>query len=126
MIRSQKIRKSAMTKAEKRRVSFFQDIGCVPCYLEDHPGTPADNAHETNGGRREGHSFTFPACPWHHRGVTPEGMDSETATALYGPSFAVSKKSFEARYGTERELVEKTDELLAAYLKNAFSWRTGT
>jgi hypothetical protein len=40
-------------------------------------------------------------------------MDLEQCTALYGPSFAVSKRDFTARYGTERELSDKTDEIIA-------------
>lgn len=95
------------------RWSWFPDIGCLPCRKDDRPGEPPDACHETQGGRRTGHEFTFPGCPWHHRGVTPPGMDVETATALYGPSFAVSKRSFEGRYGTEAELAAETDALIA-------------
>lgn len=74
---------------------------------------PAQHCHETQCGRRTGHRFTFPGCPWHHQGQTPDGMDWEQCTALYGPSFAVSKRNFQARYGTERELAEETDTIIA-------------
>lgn len=94
------------------RWSWFPDIGCLPCRKEDHYHVPPDVAHETDGGRRTGHKFTFPGCPWHHRGVLPDGMDVETATALYGPSFAYSKVSFEMRYGSERDLALETDRLI--------------
>jgi hypothetical protein len=105
------------TKSERERWSWFQDIGCIACLIDGHPGVPADVAHETNGGRREGHEFTFPLCPFHHRGVLPDGMDGNTARAIYGPSFAYSKRDFEARYGTERRLVEITNDIIAARIR---------
>lgn len=101
------------TVSEHARWSWFQEIGCIPCIIEGHPGTPSDIAHETRGGRRTGHEYTFPMCPWHHRGVRPEGMDKDQATFALGPSFALSKKAFVARYGTERMLSERTDKLIA-------------
>lgn len=101
------------TVAERERWSWFQDVGCLPCRMEDHHGIPAQHCHETRGGRRTGHRYSFPGCPWHHQGYPPQGMDQEQATALYGPSFAVSKRSFTERYGTERELSDRTDEIIA-------------
>lgn len=55
------------------------------------------------GGRRRGHLFTIPLCPAHHR----FGMDDERAT-----SRDQCRRRFEARYGTEEALLEKTRELV--------------
>jgi Recombination enhancement, RecA-dependent nuclease len=102
-----------MANFVRERWSWFPDIGCLPCRKEGRFHVPPDTAHETQGGRRTGHEFTFPCCPYHHRGELPDGMDSEIAAALYGPSFAYSKRSFELRYGTELELAQETDALIA-------------
>lgn len=101
------------TTDERERWSWFQEVGCLPCRKEERMGVPADVAHETQGGRRTGHEFTFPGCAWHHRGHPPEGMDGAMATAFYGPSFAISKRDFQAAYGTERQLAEETDRIIA-------------
>lgn len=40
-------------------------------------------------------------------------MSVKFNTEVYGPSLAHNKREFVARYGTEMELLEKTNELLA-------------
>ena len=103
------------TIAHEDRWKWFPEVGCIACLLDDHPNVLPDVAHETNGGRREGHEYTFPLYPYHHRGVLPNGIQPKDAERRLGPSFASSKRRFEARYGTESELVEMTDAIIAKH-----------
>lgn len=104
---------SGYTKLQLLRMAWFPEVGCIACIQQGLPKTLLDVAHETNGGRREGPFYTFPLCPYHHRGVMPDGFNSRTAEERFGPSFALSKRRFEERYGTESELVEMTDAFIA-------------
>jgi hypothetical protein len=61
-----------MTKDEKKYLSKLVDIGCIICYRNGHPQTPAE-VHHVRGlglgmGVRSGHYDTIPLCPSHHRG----------------------------------------------------------
>ena len=92
---------------EARRISRFSEIGCIACYLDGHPGEGYDVQHVTEGGRRLGHRWSYPLCPYQHRGVVTKPGDK-----LKGPRFSDQRRDFHARYGTELELVAKTDALL--------------
>ena len=41
-------------------------------------------------------------------------MTKKDATEVYGPSLALSSKTFHERYGSDEELLAKTNELLEA------------
>lgn len=90
---------------EKDWMDAISRLGCVVCLLQGHPGTPAEIHHLLRGGRRIGHLWTLPLCaPGHHR---------------YGDgSSKVSrhpwKSQFEQAYGTEAELLKKTQRLVAS------------
>lgn len=61
-----------MTKDEKKYLSKLVDIGCIICYRNGYPQTPAE-VHHVRGlglgmGVRSGHYDTIPLCPTHHRG----------------------------------------------------------
>jgi hypothetical protein len=72
-------------------------MGCVACRLDGLGFRPAAVHHILRGGRRIGHLFTLPLCdPGHHQGGQPLGMLSRHPW----------KAQFEARYGTELELLE--------------------
>lgn len=94
-----------MTKVEEAWTAAILDIGCICCYLQGFPGTPAEIHHMLRGGRRIGHLFTLPLCaPGHHR---------------YGDGgLKISRHPFKARfekaYGTEQSLLERTRALVAA------------
>jgi len=99
------------TKAQRRRFNALRDLGCIVC--GEHYGyyQPPDIHHLTEGYRL-GHDSTIPLCPHHHRNVPPDGLTCKEAEQLMGPSLAANKSAFVATYGTERELLAKTDELL--------------
>ena len=104
------------TKAERARFQALQTIGCVAC-RKNGVFSQADVHHLlSGGGRRRGHSFTIPLCPWHHRGQPPGDLAVRTSTLVYGPSLARSPRKFREVFGTDEELLAQTD-LLVGMLK---------
>jgi hypothetical protein len=95
------------TKAEKERFRKLVDIGCICCRILGVYSQPEIH-HILSGGRRMGHMFTIPLCPTHHRGVVafPRGSFDP------GPSLADGSKPFHARFGTQKELLAKVNELI--------------
>jgi hypothetical protein len=103
----------AITEADRMRYLAFQDIGCICCVIEGHPQTPAEVHHIIQADNQQ----TLPLCLWHHRGICTQGLNGALATAFYGPSLAVSRRSFEMRYGTEAELLKRVDGMVAQILE---------
>ena len=83
----------------------IREIGCVACIVADRiqPFTvPAEHTaiHHIDGQRKPGaHFFTIPLCP---------GCHQHNDDARH-----INKKIFVETYGTEKELLEKTKEILA-------------
>lgn len=112
-------------KADRRRWGIMQEIGCIPCILEDElrgeikrRGTPPDMDHLVEGYRL-GHAYTYSACPYHHRGVPP----SETSRifqlrSVLGPSKAIQARAYHSRYGTDYELLLIQEQEIAVYIDN--------
>lgn len=92
-----------MTKKDKVRFLALQDLGCVCCHILGWY-SPPDIHHILSGGRRMGNKFTIPLCPAHHRGIVK--------LPGYGPSLADGSKPFEKRFGTQKELLAKVNEML--------------
>lgn len=101
----------APTKKERERWDLFKRIGCIACYLDSQPFRFYE-VHHLVEGYRLGHRFTVPLCTWHHRGERGAGITMKSMRAIFGPSMALEKPAFIERYGTERELVERVDELI--------------
>lgn len=101
-----------ITRADELRYQAFQDIGCICCVYEGHPQTPAEVHHITQADNQQ----TLPLCPWHHRGAIPSGLSGAQATAFYGPSLAISRRSFEIHYGLEEQLLESVNLRVRAVL----------
>ena len=57
--------------------------------------------------------YTIPLCTWHHRGE-PNGLGVKWMEVNVGPSLARQSKRFRELYGTDDELLEKTNQLLAS------------
>ena len=87
-------------------------MGCVVCRLSFGSYVDGEVQHLTAGGRRLGHHATINLCPWHHRGATTNGMSQDYMKQIYGPSFAKSRKEFEAAFGSEEQLLEQTNRWL--------------
>lgn len=87
-----------MTKAEKAHLGQLAALGCIACYVQETPGTPAEIHHLRDGvgmGQRSGHFRAIPLCCAHHRGTA----------GLSVPSIHGSKNAFIEAFGTEEELL---------------------
>lgn len=94
-----------MTKDEKKHLSKLAAFGCIACYKQGTPGTPAEIHHPRAGtgmGRKASHFDAIALCPAHHRGTA----------GLSVPSIHGSKKAFIAEFGTEAELLELSKTLI--------------
>lgn len=92
------------TLAERAWMDDISQIGCIVCLLfENAPGTPGAVHHLLSGGRRIGHLDTICLCdPGHHQKGTVRKVSRHP-----------NKARFEAAYGSEVRLLEKTRELVA-------------
>lgn len=110
------------SKADQARLDAIHNLPCV-CCLSMHvsqPG-PTEAHHLVDKGNREasgGHQATAAICSWHHRAEVPMGeffgASKEWLLLRFGPSmkYQGGKGEFELCFGTQRELLAKTNELL--------------
>lgn len=85
------------TKAEKLYMNRVAELGCIICRM------PTELHHPrflVGGAQKASNYDVIPLCFLHHRG------------GGYGVAFHQGKKAFEANFGTEAELLEKTRELI--------------
>ena len=99
-----------ITRAHKERFGKLQDLGCICCLNERSGYRAPDIHHITLTGRRLGHDYTIPLCPYHHRGVIG------SHEVFRGPSLADGKKPFVDYFGTEQELLEQVNKLIGEAL----------
>lgn len=93
-----------MTKDEKRHMSKVAELGCIVCRREGYGISPAELHHpraNAGMGQRASNFDVIPLCPAHHR------------IGGHGIAIHAGQKTFEARYGTEAELLEATNALLS-------------
>lgn len=84
---------AAPTKAERLHMQTVAGLGCIIC------AGPCHVHHAlTGGGGRKNHMKVLPLCHYHHQG--PEGIHT------------LSRRIWEAKYGTEEELLEEVDHIL--------------
>jgi len=96
--------KKPATKAEKEYMSRVASIGCIVCLNNGFPDTPCCLHHIRTGygrGQRASHYEVLPLCAIHHQ----YGGHGEVA-------YHQSPTEFEARYGTELELLEQVRNIL--------------
>jgi hypothetical protein len=90
------------TKDEKRHLNAVAALGCIVCYSQGHEDTPAEIHHIRDGqgiSQRAHYTETIPLCPIHHR------LGDGTAKTGYQWGYHMNPTEFEARYGTERDLL---------------------
>lgn len=112
------------TKAQQSRLDAIHSMPCCACRLEDVSQPSKTEAHHlVDKGYRihsGGHDATLPLCGWHHRGdvrgcqVLCNPPTMANAEKAYGPSLAMNKKAFVAKYGSERELLEQFNAAMEA------------
>jgi len=77
-------------------------LGCLICLKEGNPFSPAELHHikdvATIGGQRASHFEVIPLCVNHHR--------------IGKESFHENSKGFSEKWGSQRELLKETLELL--------------
>jgi hypothetical protein len=98
--KAQRVRpgKRAPTKDEARYMAAIVELGCIACRIDGHEPRPTAVHHILSGGLRMGHLFTLPLCdPGHHQGGQQFGLVSRHP----------NKTQFEARYGSELELLAR-------------------
>lgn len=110
------------TKAEAERIEAAKSGPCIPCVVwQESPAAPfafvatigGDYHHLLSGGRRIGHEAGICACPWHHRAVPDWGCTPKEMRDWYGPSLMDGSKVFRDAYGTDAELLQLQNDILA-------------
>lgn len=88
--------KKIANAAEREHMGKVASLGCIIC------GKPATVHHITGAGMglRASHYDTIPLCPYHHQ------------HGPFGHAVHNGTKTFEKNYGTQRELLERTQEKL--------------
>lgn len=95
--------KGAPTVAEAERMARVVAWGCVACRLDGNASRDTAIHHLLRGGVRIGHRYTIGLCDiGHHQGGAPIGLISRHPW----------KARFEAKYGSEIQLLALTDEAL--------------
>ena len=90
-------KKVVITPEDREHLERIKSMGCITC-----PEPPPSNAHHiTKCGKRISHKHTLPLCTRCHVGIETGDI------SVHG-----SKKTFEAAYGTQMELLEKVNEML--------------
>lgn len=82
----------------RQHLERVASMGCIVCINQGYGPTPADVHHilDIKTNKRIDHYHTLPLCFTHHRG----GINNTIATSRHH-----HLRAFEARYGTELELL---------------------
>lgn len=94
-----------MKKSEAKFQDAVRQLGCIICRLFHHVFSPCEIHHMLSGGRRMGEMFVLGLCFLHHRSGRD---DAEVVSRDHNQS------RFEARYGTEKSLLAKTQQMVMA------------
>ena len=103
-----------MTKSEREYLNRLAALGCIICRNEGLYGVAAEIHHIRDGqgmGQRASHYETVPLCASHYETVPLCARHHRTGG--YGVAFHAGKKAWEAKYGTERDLMAQAQALLA-------------
>lgn len=99
-----KTKQRAVTAEEKALWSRLAALGCVAC-MKDGNFNPHVSIHHVDGRTKPGcHKLVLPLCAGHHQQGTGE---DKTMIAVHP-----YKTRFEARYGSQLELVEQCATLI--------------
>lgn len=93
-----------MKAAERLHLSRVASLGCIVCRITGYEFTPAEIHHPRTGmgmSQRASHFDAIPLCHIHHR------------TGGHGLAIHSGQKTWEAKFGTELELLAQVKELLA-------------
>ena len=107
------------TDAEDDRFAKLKQMRCIACticvetshFMPTARSVP-DIHHLLSGNRRRGHMYTVPLCRWHHVGDPSNGLSATTMSAIHGPALARQSRLFHQHFGTDTELLARTNSLL--------------
>ena len=102
-----------MSSQHQRRFKRFRDIGCICCRRLGHKNGQVEVHHLVEGRKRLGDDETIPLCAYHHRGVT-EYKKSIAERVLKASRHLHGRRAFEQEWGSEKDLLTYTNELLNA------------
>ena len=108
------------TPQQAARWALMRKIGCVACLINMQIGLKVtrmalEHHHHTSGGIRIGHDNSVELCRHHHQGDKFPMIDAgyKANAAAYGPSYGREPARFRLIYGTDDELLEFQNALLA-------------
>lgn len=108
-------------KAREHRFRRLKEMGCLACWKDGrmnvYPEIHHLNFDGKAGQKRRGDEFTIPLCQWHHQGTPMPG------TGVDGPTLKYHSRAFRKRYGTDAQLLAKTNDLIRQRDEFAFGWR---
>ena len=93
-----------MSNPTKKELQMWDDIaaiGCLPCAQEGFINTMVSIHHCDGRTKPQAHKMVIALCHHHHQGGD-----------MNNPSIHPWKKRFENKYGTQQELMDKTNKLL--------------
>lgn len=92
------------TKAEKAHWDKVASLGCIACLIDGYRN-PLVSIHHVDGRTKKGaHMKVLGLCAGHHQ----DGTGNDKNMIAVHPF----KRRFEAKYGTQESLIEKTNELI--------------
>jgi len=108
------------TPEQAARWALMRKIGCVACLINRQIGLKVtrmvlEHHHHTSAGRRIGHDHSVELCRHHHQGDKFPMIDAgyKANASVYGPSYGKEPARFRLVYGTDVELLEFQNALLA-------------
>lgn len=99
------------TKMEREWMEAAVRYGCLACILDGYEPRPTAYHHIVAGGRRLGHLYGIGLCdPGHHQNGEPFGL----------LSVHPYKARFEAKYGTQLQLLAELKKRLGIYTEASY------
>lgn len=104
-------------RAREHRFRRLKELGCIACWMQGLMNVYPEIHHQNMGGKagqkRRGDEYTIPLCAWHHRGETAgDHVTNSDMRQMLGPSLARESKAFRERFGSDEQLLAKTNELI--------------
>ncbi|MES2349121.1 MAG: Ref family recombination enhancement nuclease [Pseudomonadota bacterium] len=102
-----KTKQRAVTELEKLHWNRLSALGCIACMI-DHVHQPIVSIHHVDGRTKPGcHMLVLPLCAEHHQ---QDDTDPRGRIAVHP-----NKARFEAKYGTQIELMARCAALLKGF-----------
>ncbi len=103
-----------LTKEQEARQRSMRERGCVVSRILGLGYVWAEVHHLVDRGRTIGQDYTIALNPWSHRGVPFGDWSINRCRELFGPSYALERKSFRARFGSDQDLLNAQNDLIGS------------